>query len=147
MATPQHIMQVSSTAIAAALSDAPSNLISINNKASHAAFHQWLLGMPQESIERLRAINLSTGSSRHVILALTYGIYDVHIRKINRMITSLLIARLKAERAGKCRLIARINDFMENMHSAIDFATGTSHEKLAGATPCNRSNRAQLARY
>lgn len=111
-------------------------------KTSKAAFQQWLTSLPKDSLERLRVINMSTASSRHVILSLTFGLYDAHIRKLNRVITSLLIARLKAERAGKARLVARINNLMEDMHTAIDQATGTPALKRARGSPCNRSLQA-----
>lgn len=115
-------------------------------KTSRTSVQLWLMSIPQDSLDRLRVINSSTGSSRHIILSLTFGLYDAHIRKLNRMITSLLIARLKAERAGKLRLVARINNFMEEIHTAVDQATGTSAIKRDQRAPCNRSVQTNLAR-
>lgn len=109
-------------------------------------FQQWLMSLPEDSQKRLRVINQNTASSKHVILSLTFGLYDGHIRKLNRMITSLLIARLKAERYGNSLLVARINNFMEDMHEAIDQATGTGAVKHARGSPCNRTIQAHLAR-
>jgi hypothetical protein len=115
---------------------------SIQEKSFRAAFRRWLQSFPKESMDRLRTINISTTSSRHVILTLTYGLYDPNIRRVNRMITGLLIARLRAERAGKSRVTARINEFMDDMHAAIDQATGTRAVKHSSAPPCNRPRQA-----
>lgn len=115
-------------------------------KAPQSAIHEWLLELPEDSLHRLRLINMNTRSSSHVILSLTYGLYDPHIRRLNRMITSLLIARLRAERQGKARLVARINSLMEDMHMAIDQVTGTPPPKAARGSPCNRSVQVNLAR-
>lgn len=100
----------------------------------------WLIGLPADSIVRLRQINQSASSSKHIILTLAYGLYDANIRKLNRMITGLLIARLKAERAGKEQTIERINQYMEGIHEAIDFATDTDplHRANKSGGPCNR---------
>jgi hypothetical protein len=110
-------------------------------------FQNWLLDLPEESRNRLRAINMSAGSAEHIILALAFGIYDRHIRKVNQMITSLLVARLRAERAGKVLMVNRINSFMEEMHAAIDQTTGGSVPTSirAGGSPCNRPVQAKLA--
>ncbi|MBX9685330.1 MAG: hypothetical protein K2X27_01435 [Candidatus Obscuribacterales bacterium] len=115
-------------------------------KAPRSAIQEWLLELPEDSLHRLRLINMNTRSSRHVILSLTYGLYDPHIRRLNRMITSLLIARLRAERQGKARLVARINSLMEDMHMAIDQVTGTPINQAARGSPCNRSVQVNLAR-
>ncbi|HEY9713499.1 MAG TPA: hypothetical protein V6C72_08505 [Chroococcales cyanobacterium] len=109
-------------------------------------FRHWLQELPPQSIARLRAINLSTAGSHHVILALTYGIYDENIRTINGTITTLLLARLKAERAEKHSLVARINDFMNEMHESIDAVTGTAREASSEANACNRPMKPKLAR-
>ncbi|MBX9722400.1 MAG: hypothetical protein K2X81_13455 [Candidatus Obscuribacterales bacterium] len=95
--------------------------------------------MPEESIKRLRAINKSTSSARHVILTLTYGLYDPNIGQLNRMIVALLLRRMKAERAGESALVARINDFMKLMHEAIDNVTNVVREHPdSSAEVCNR---------
>lgn len=126
-----------------------SNQKTTDHTSRQAAFHQWLLAIPQDSLARLRVINTSTSSSRHVILSLTFALYDTHIRRLNRIITALLIARLKAERAGKTRLVARINNVMNDMHGAIDQATdqatASNATKQARGSPCNRSAQRNLA--
>lgn len=108
---------------------------------SASQLHGWLMTLPADSLARLRTINMSTVSSKHVILSLAYGIYDRHIGKLNRIITSLLISRLKAERAGRTAVVARINDFMEEMHEAIDMATGTAGLRRKTGHACNRTMR------
>jgi hypothetical protein len=47
--------------------------------ASSSQLHSWLMTLPTESLVRLRNINMSTVSSKHVILSLAYGLYDRHI--------------------------------------------------------------------
>jgi hypothetical protein len=106
-----------------------------------SGLHGWLAGLPADSIDRLRSINLSTGSAKHVILALTFGLYDRNICRLNKMITGMLIARLRAERAGKVKLVARINCFMEEMHESIDRATGVGASARRSGNPCNRPGR------
>lgn len=99
----------------------------------------WLATIPPESVSRLRAINTSTDSARHIILSLAYGLTDAHIGKLNRIITALLISRLKAERAGKEHTVARINKFMEEMHHAIDAVCGMSGKTHSNAEVCGRA--------
>ncbi len=106
-----------------------------------SGLQSWLAAMPADSIDRLRTINLSTGSAKHVILALAFGLYDRNISRLNKMITGMLIARLRAERAGKVKLVARINEFMEEMHESIDNATGIAAGARRSGTPCNRPGR------
>jgi len=98
--------------------------------------HSFIMNLPPDSIDRLRTINTSTGGPKHIILALTYGIYDRNIRKLNDMITGLLLSRMKAEKAGKVRLVNRINTFLETMHEAIDLATGTGHLRSKDGVSC-----------
>lgn len=122
------------------------NRITTSPTSRQAAFYQWLLAIPQDSLARLRVINSSTSSSRHVILSLTFALYDAHIRRLNRTITALLIARLKAERTGKTRLVARINNVMNDMHAAIDEATAIDRAATrTRGSPCNRSTQRNLA--
>jgi hypothetical protein len=106
---------------------------------SRSAFGKWLVTLPDESIDRLRTINTSTGSSRHIILTLAFGVYDKHIGKLNRIITSLLIARLRAERAGKTSLVERINDFMHDIHHEVDVLTGTAANVRNRENVCGRA--------
>ncbi len=54
--------------------------------AAKHGFTAWLEDFPRASILRLRAINSSTSSSRHIILALAYGLYDLRIAKLNGLI-------------------------------------------------------------
>lgn len=99
----------------------------------------WLATVPAESVVRLKAINASTDSARHIILSLAYGLTDAHIGKLNRIITALLISRLKAERAGKVHTVERINDFMDEMHQAIDAVCGMSGQRKGNAHVCGRA--------
>lgn len=98
--------------------------------------HSFIVNLPADSIDRLRTINTSTSSSKHIILTLAYGLYDGNIRKLNKMITGLLLSRMKAEKAGKERLVNRINNFLEIMHEAIDLATGTGHLRAKDGNAC-----------
>ncbi len=100
--------------------------------------YNWLLSMPEESISRLKNINESTGSAHHVILTLTYGFYDPCIAKLNRMITALLLRRMRAERQGKLFLVERINTFMNEMHKCIDRVTGVNKALNGSRNACNR---------
>lgn len=104
--------------------------------------HSFIVNLPPDSIERLRTINLSTNGSKHIIVALAYGLYDGNIRKLNQMITGLLLSRMKAEKAGKVRLVNRINAFLETMHEAIDLATGTGHLRSKDGIACKSAKMA-----
>ncbi len=119
------------------VSSATTSGVEVEN-TSKDALQQWLMRWPEDSLKRLKDINTSTDSSRHVILSLTYGLYDPQIRKLNRVITSLLVARLKSQRAGNAGLVAQINNLMENMHLAVDLATGTNSRRDSHSSPCNR---------
>lgn len=103
----------------------------------------WLNTLPDDSLRRLKTINSSAGSSTHVVLAIAFGLYDKNIRKINRMITTLLLARMKAQRNGNTQLLLRINAFMEQMHLAIDQATGIKASLNTDGPPCNRPQAKQ----
>jgi hypothetical protein len=87
-------------------------------------FRSWLFALPEDSIRRLAVVNRSTTSSHHVLLAIAYGFYDRNIFKLNRTITTMLVSRMKAQRAGKTRLVERINCFLEEIHVAVDLVTG-----------------------
>lgn len=104
--------------------------------------HTFIVNLPPESIDRLRTINTSTGSSKHIIVALAFGLYDGNIRKLNQMITGLLLSRMKAEKAGKFRLVNRINIFLETMHEAIDLATGTGTIRAKDGIACKSAKLA-----
>ncbi len=105
---------------------------------------KWLLTLPEDSLKRLRKINSSAGSSKHVVLTIAFGLYDRHIRKLNKMITTLLLARMKAERNGNRELVARINAFMDQMHQAIDEVTGIRASQKQDGQPCNRPANSML---
>jgi hypothetical protein len=100
---------------------------------------EWLAGWPPESVERLRIINRSHGSSRHILLSLGYGVYDKNIRKMNQVITGLLLARMRAHRSNQVRNIERLNALMEDIHVAVDVVTDTQTGRHS--TPCNRPNK------
>lgn len=95
-------------------------------------FTSWLAGFPKPSILRLRAINTSTSSSRHIILALAYGLTDLRIAKLNGLITSLMLRRMQAERRGDNKRIERIEKVLHSLHIAIDTVTGFEASKIHG---------------
>lgn len=99
--------------------------------------YSWILSWPSESISRLKTINESTGSAKHVVLTVAYSVYDRKICQIGQMITSLLLARMRAERSGQEQQVARINKFMLSVHESIDKATGVSRT-YESETACNR---------
>lgn len=105
----------------------------------------WIASFPAESIERLRLINATTGSSKHIILSLAYGLYDKQIRALNRMITQLLLARMKAERRGKTQAVKQINDYMEELHEAIDAVTKITSVRSSSQAACSRPTRIILS--
>lgn len=86
---------------------------------------QWLLNRPPATIEKLKRINRAATSSSHIILALSYGLQDPHIRGLNKMIVGLLLARHRARRHGNTRMERRIEEKLQDMHHAINFITGT----------------------
>ncbi|MBX9686105.1 MAG: hypothetical protein K2X27_05355 [Candidatus Obscuribacterales bacterium] len=100
--------------------------------------------MPPDSLERLRVINQNTGSAKHVILTLTFGLFDPYIRRLNKMITGLLLRRLRAERAGDQEKIEKINDYMKKMHDAIDEVTGVKTAINGSRNSCNRIGKEKL---
>lgn len=104
---------------------------------------EWLEKMPIESLERLRRINESTGSAKHVVLTIAFSIYDSNIRSIGRMITGLLIKRMQAERIGASIQVERINDYMLQMHESIDDVTGVRRALNGPRHACNRARRPQ----
>lgn len=107
----------------------------------------WITSMPAESLERLKTINENTGSARHVILTLAYAICDGNIRRLSRMITGLLLSRMRAERKGEQVLVERINDYMKEMHECIDDVTAVHRAKNGSRHACNRIGRSNsLAR-
>lgn len=112
--------------------------VSVKLDMPAGGLHAWLLAMPPESLHRLRVINSNTASSKHIIQALAFGLIDGNIRRLNRMITHLLLTRMRAERHGKTQTIARINELMEDMHEVIDRVTGVEREHFKNEGVCNR---------
>ncbi|HNB21168.1 MAG TPA: hypothetical protein PKZ32_02040 [Candidatus Melainabacteria bacterium] len=101
-------------------------------RTPEAGFIAWLEAFPESSIARLRAINRSTSSSRHIILALAYGLTDLRIAKLNGLITGLMLRRMQAERKGDCRRTERIENVLHSLHLAIDKVTGFPGSKING---------------
>lgn len=93
-------------------------------RSAEIGFTSWLNGFPPSSILRLRAINTSTSSSRHIILALAYGLTDFRIAKLNGLITGLMLRRLQAERHGDGKRVERIEKVLQSLHVAVDSVTG-----------------------
>ncbi len=113
------------------------------NLNTRSSLTEWLEKMPVESLERLRRINESTGSAKHVVLTIAFSLYDSNIRSIGRMITGLLIKRMQAEQVGSAIQVERINEYMLQMHESIDEVTGV-HRALNGPRhACNRASRPQ----
>ncbi len=92
---------------------------------------RWLEGRPIATIDRLKKINHAATSSAHIILALSYGLTDPHIRAINRMIVGLLLSRHKAQRSGNKAIEERIEAKLQDLHDAINLVTG--HDPTASA--------------
>ncbi len=101
-------------------------------KSAEHGFASWLGAFPKPSILRLRAINTSTSSSRHIILALAYGLTDLRIAKLNGLITGLMLRRMQAERRGDSNRIERIEKVLHALHQAIDTVTGFEASKVHG---------------
>ncbi|MBS2006195.1 MAG: hypothetical protein JST01_04100 [Cyanobacteria bacterium SZAS TMP-1] len=107
--------------------------------------HRWLCDKPAATLDRLGRINRAATSSAHIILALSYGLTDPHIRAINKMIVALLLARHKAQRRGDTRKEQMIECKLQDLHEAINSATGTSmpvgdaNAKIAAGNACKRA--------
>lgn len=97
-------------------------------QAAAQDIRSWLRSLPSETVARLNAINNSATSSHHIILALSYGMCDSNIWKLNRMIIGLLLSRLKAEQRADTLRIERINAKLNELHHAIDDLTGVVRE-------------------
>ncbi|MBI1270688.1 hypothetical protein GC174_09665 [bacterium] len=102
------------------------------------SFYSWLSGFPDLSRQRLKRINLAATSSAHIVLALSYGIFDPHIRALNRVITNFLLIRMKCERAGDNLRTARLETKLHELHEAIDFFTGVERIKDPEGRLCKR---------
>jgi|GEM_PF-3419112 len=103
-----------------------------SDRSPEVGFTTWLEGFPDSSILRLKAINTSTSSSRHIILALAYGLTDFRIAKLNGLITGLMLRRMQAERRGDSKRIERIEKVLHSLHLAIDKVTGFPASKIHG---------------
>jgi hypothetical protein len=106
------------------------------------ALTRWVASRPEASIERLKKINHAATSSAHIILALSYGLHDPHIRAINRMIVALLLSRHKAQKCGNAKIEARVEAKLQDLHEAINSVTGappTSHSKEEAGNACKRA--------
>jgi len=101
-------------------------------RPAELGFLSWLEAFPEPSISRLRAINTSTSSSRHIILALAYGLTDLRIARLNGIITGLMLRRMQAERRGDSGRIERIEHVLHSLHLAIDKVTGFEASKIYG---------------
>lgn len=103
----------------------------------------WLKSMPSATIERLQKINEAASSSAHIILALSYGLSDPNVRRINKIIVDLMLSRHKAQRRGQKQLELRIENKLQDLHQAINFVTGMDNlPSSAGAdNACKRVMR------
>lgn len=103
----------------------------------------WLKACPAATIKRLKKINEAATSSAHIILALSYGLSDPHIRAINRMIVGLLLSRHKAQRSSNKLIEERIEAKLQDLHEAINLVTGsTKHPQTSAAEAGNACKRA-----
>jgi len=93
---------------------------------------RWLNDRPPVTIERLKKINHAATSSAHIILTLSYGLTDPHIRAINKMIVALLLARHKAQKTGNETMEKRIEAKLQDVHAAINLVTGTPEPVPSG---------------
>lgn len=101
-------------------------------RSAEIGFLTWLEDFPPHSIQRLHAINTSTSSSRHIILALAYGLTDLRIARLNGLITGLMLRRMQAQRRGDSKRIERIEKVLHSLHTAIDKVTGYEASKIHG---------------
>ena len=103
----------------------------------------WLKSMPPATIERLQKINEAASSSAHIILALSYGLSDPHIRRINRIIVDLMLSRHRAQRQGQKQLELRIESKLQDLHQAINFVTGMDNvpSSPGAGNACKRAIR------
>ena len=136
-----HVQQIQRHLHVVPASLPPNGDASVKLEMPAAGLHAWLLAMPPASLQRLRVINSNTASSKHIIQALAFGLIDGNIRRLNRMITHLLLTRMRAERQGKTQTIARINGLMEDMHEIIDCVTGIERTSCKSEGVCNRPKK------
>ena len=104
----------------------------------------WLDTFPQSSIQKLQSINKATNGAYHMILALSYGLCDDRIRRLNRMVVNLLVSRLKAKRHSRLDQVAKINKTLFDFHWAVDQITKTTRT-YDSLSVCNSVPRHSLA--
>jgi hypothetical protein len=112
----------------------------MNTTTHEQSLLRWLSAFPPDSRERLLKVNMAATTAAHVILALTYGMYDPHIRKLNQVIIKLQVGRLRAERKGNVAEYDRIQCKLEELHVAIDAVTGV---QMRAQPACNRVMRSR----
>ena len=106
----------------------------------------WLETRPVATIGRLKKINQAATSSAHIILALSYGLRDVHIRAINRMIVGLLLSRHKAQRNGNKLIEERTEAKLQDLHEAINRVTGTNQNSQDAASEAGNACKRAISR-
>lgn len=108
------------------------------SSGEHKLF-KWLSGFPAQSLDRLKQINLSTNSSKHIILTVSYGLIDPNIRAVNKMIVNLLLLRMKFEKKGDCKRIEKVEKKMQELHVVVDELTGVTREAKNSHELCKSS--------
>ncbi len=116
------------------------------NQPANPPLYDWLNSFPQESQSRLYQINHASTSASHIVLALGYGIYDSHIRKLNRLIIGLMLSRMKAERSDNDAVIANINKTLQDLHDSINRVTGLTPVVPDGACQSPAKRKASRVR-
>ena len=131
------------------------NALAITDHA-HFGVLRWLENVNGVTIERLRKINSAADSPMHIVLTLTFGVYDKHINRINRTIASLMLSRMTAQRKGQLDRVRRINSVLEQIHDIVDRKTicagmlaqvpklvslpvGINYEKMTSSSPRNNT--------
>ncbi len=111
-----------------------------------ASLFSWLSAFPGASIEKLRRINQASTSSRHIILAITYGLTDRHLASVNKLIIGLMVARHKAGRMHDQRLEGRIEVNLKALHRAINALVGPPPHGADEAACRSVAGRSRLER-
>ncbi len=105
----------------------------------------WMQGFTPLAVERLRRINQASSTSRHIILALTYGIADKEIRQVNRMIIGLMLSRHKAVRRGDTDMEAAIEIRLKALHRAVNGLVGPPPQGVNDVVCRSVSRTSQMA--
>lgn len=111
-----------------------------------ASLFIWLSAFPGASIEKLRRINQASTTSRHIILAITYGLTDRHLASVNKLIIGLMVARHKACRVHDQRLEERIEANLKALHRAINALVGPPPQGTGEAACRSVAGRSRLDR-